>query len=53
MISYKLNNSYTVYVNYEYINDCIKASKKRSTFLKNYIKSGKKVVRIRKNSICV
>lgn len=28
MYSYKLNNSYTVYVNYAYLNDCIKASKK-------------------------
>ena len=26
MYSYKLNNSYTVYVNYTYLNDCIKAS---------------------------
>ena len=25
--SYRLNNSYTVYVNYFYLNDCIKASK--------------------------
>lgn len=28
--SYKLNNSYTVYVNYVYLNDCIKASKEVS-----------------------
>lgn len=28
MYCYKLNNSYTVYVNYIYLNDCIKASKK-------------------------
>lgn len=28
MYSYKLNNSYTVYVNYYYLNDCIKASRK-------------------------
>ena len=27
MYSYKLNNSYTVYVNYAYLNECIKASK--------------------------
>ena len=26
--SYKLNNSYTVYVNYYYLNDCIQAGKK-------------------------
>jgi transcription elongation factor GreA len=26
--SYKINNSYTVYVNYYYLNDCIKAGKK-------------------------
>ena len=31
MYSYKLNNSYTIYVNYTYINDCIKASKSRSS----------------------
>ena len=29
MYSYKLNNSYTVYVNYAYVNDCIKASEKK------------------------
>lgn len=28
--SYKINNSYTVYVNYYYLNDCIKAGKKAS-----------------------
>ena len=28
MYSYKLNNSYTVYVNYAYLNECIKASRK-------------------------
>lgn len=28
MYSYKINNSYTVYVNFAYINDCIKASSK-------------------------
>lgn len=30
MYSYKLNNSYTIYVNYAYKNKCIKASKKKS-----------------------
>lgn len=30
MYSYKLNNSYIVYVNYAYLNECIKASKKKS-----------------------
>ena len=29
MPSYKLNNSYTVYVNYVYLNDCMKASKNK------------------------
>lgn len=29
MYSYKINNSYTIYVNYEYINECIKAGKKK------------------------
>ena len=28
--SYKINNSYTVYVNYYYLNDCKKASKKHT-----------------------
>lgn len=31
MYSYKINNSYTVYVNYAYINECIKASRKYNT----------------------
>lgn len=26
--SYKINNSYTIYVNYAYLNECIKAGKK-------------------------
>lgn len=34
MYSYKLNNSYTVYVNYAYLNDCIKASKKKGHSVK-------------------
>ncbi len=29
MYSYKINNSYTIYVNYDYINQCIKAGKKK------------------------
>ena len=43
MYSYKLNNSYTVYVNYAYLNDCIKASKKKrvSTSAKTYIAPSK------------
>lgn len=31
MYSYKLNNSYTIYVNYNYLNSCIKASRGKST----------------------
>ena len=44
MYSYKLNNSYTVYVNYVYLNDCIKASKKKnvSTSAKTYLTPLKK-----------
>jgi len=44
MYSYKLNNSYTVYVNYAYLNDCIKASKKKivSTSVKTYVAPPKK-----------
>lgn len=30
MYCYKLNDSYTVYVNYFYLNECIKASKKKN-----------------------
>lgn len=29
MYSYKLNNSYTIYVNYAYLNECVKACKQR------------------------
>ena len=32
MYSYKLNNSYTVYVNCAYLNECIKASRDNSRF---------------------
>ena len=44
MYSYKLNNSYTVYVNYAYLNDCIKASKKKKTsdLAKTYVAPPKK-----------
>ena len=44
MYSYKLNNSYTVYVNYAYLNECIKASKKKSasTSVKTYVAPPKK-----------
>lgn len=30
MYSYKLNNSYTVYVNYAYLNEISKTSKKKA-----------------------
>lgn len=44
MYSYKLNNSYTVYVNYAYLNECIKASKKKNknSSVKTYIAPIKK-----------
>ena len=32
MYCYKINNSYTIYVNYEFLNECIKANKKNKTF---------------------
>ena len=56
--SYKINNSYTVYVNYYYLNDCIKAGKKvsaqkkkhqeefekfKATYFSNTVKAGSKV----------
>ena len=34
--SYKINNSYTVYVNYFYLNECIKAGKNQITKKPNY-----------------
>ena len=58
MYSYKINNSYTIYVNYSYLNDCIKAGKKaearkkqrkedfektKVTSISNVIKVGSKV----------
>lgn len=44
MYSYKLNNSYTVYVNYAYLNECIKANKDKSTAasVKTYVVPPKK-----------
>ena len=57
--SYKINNSYTVYVNYYYLNDCIKAGKKafekgnsaKSPNSKRHAKKnsdkGKKITRIK------
>jgi len=33
MYCYKLNNSYTVYVNYTYLNDCITASKNKNKYV--------------------
>ena len=35
MYSYKLNNSYTIYVNYEYLNECIRASKPKKAVVDN------------------
>lgn len=29
MYSYKINNSYTIYVNYAYLNECVKVCKQR------------------------
>ena len=58
MYSYKINNSYTIYVNYTYLNDCIKAGKKvaakkkqqkeefekfKATYFPNAVKVGAKV----------
>ena len=45
MYSYKLNNSYTVYVNYAYLNECIKASKKKANLapFKTYVAPPEKV----------
>lgn len=33
MYCYKLNNSYTVYVNYAYLNDCIKACQNKHKYI--------------------
>ena len=35
MYSYKINKSYTVYVNYSYVNDCVKACKKTREYETN------------------
>ena len=34
--SYKINNSYTIYVNYVYLNECIKAGKKATSQKKQF-----------------
>ena len=56
--NYKINNSYTIYVNYHYLNDCINTGKKaaakkkklekefdefRKTYFSNTVKIGSKV----------
>ena len=56
--SYKINNSYTIYVNYHYLNDCINTGKKtaaqkkklekefeefRKKYFSNAVKTGSKV----------
>ena len=38
MPSYKINNSYTIYVNYIYLNECIKAGKKATSPKKQFQK---------------
>lgn len=58
MYRYKINNSYTIYVNHIYLNDCIKAGKKaaakkkqqkeefeqfKATYFSNTVKVGSKV----------
>ena len=58
MYSYKINNSYTIYVNHVYLNECIKAGKKaearkkqqkenfekfKTTYFPDTIKVGSKV----------
>ena len=35
MYSYKINNSYTIYVNYAYLNECVKACRQREKSLKS------------------
>ena len=39
MYSYKLNNSYTTYVNYFYLNECIKASREKGNIKKFVVKA--------------
>jgi hypothetical protein len=50
MYCYKLNNSYTVYVNYAYLNDCINASKEINLERRN---QNSKVTFSQKNSASV
>ena len=48
--SYKINNSYTIYVNYAYLNECRKASNKlrqsSSSLSKNKVQPKKEVPRV-------
>jgi hypothetical protein len=44
--SYKINNSYTVYVNYHYLNDCIQAGKKAAAQKKKQQEEYKKFIEI-------
>lgn len=49
MYSYKLNNSYTVYVSYAYLNSCIKASKGAN----HHKKGGMKSTSVSGQSVCM
>lgn len=44
--SYKINNSYTVYANYIYLNDCIRAGKKHSQKKKKNDENAKSVRKV-------
>lgn len=44
MYSYKLNNSYTIYVNYEYLNECRKASRVNNSSITRTYAPKQKVV---------
>ena len=44
--SYKLNNSYTVYVNHHYLNDCVAARKARERKKKELAEIEKRVKQV-------
>lgn len=47
--SYKLNNSYTVYVNYHHLNDCVAAGKAHARKKKELAEIEKRVKQVLQN----
>ena len=53
MYSYKLNNSYTIYVNYAYLNECVKACRQREKISNTKKRAGQNSSTKRKNVVRV